>query len=184
MAEILTGSRSVRVLELRHDELSVHGLLSNLAKNQVVDLIGQLIAQDVLARSPGDRPVVMLGPDAVAVLRGEREIELVKPVPPTKQSRPAARGRDADDFEGVDRDLFEALRARRRELAESKAKPAYVIATDAVLRDLARLRPSDLAAMESIRGLGRKKIADHGPSFLEVLDDWDRDHGGGRDRGG
>ena len=39
VAEILTGSRSVRVLELRHDELSVHGLLSNLAKNQVVDLI-------------------------------------------------------------------------------------------------------------------------------------------------
>ncbi|MFM1832264.1 MAG: ATP-dependent helicase RecQ [Planctomycetota bacterium] len=184
IAEVLTGSRSQRILELRHDELSVHGLLATLAKNQVVDLIGQLIAQDVLARSPGDRPVVMLGPDALAVLRGDRAIELVKPVPPTKQSRTPVRGRDADDFEGVDRDLFEALRARRRELAESKAKPAYVIATDAVLRDLARQRPSDLARMESIRGLGRKKIADHGPAFLTVLDDWDREHGGGRDRSG
>jgi ATP-dependent DNA helicase RecQ len=182
IAEILTGSRSQRILELRHDELSVHGLLADLARNQVVDLIGQLIGQDVLARSPGDRPVVLLGRDAAAVLRGERAIELVKPVPPTARSRSVARGRDADDFEGVDRALFEALRARRRELAEAKAKPAYVIATDAVLRDLARARPSNLEAMVSIRGLGRRKIADHGPALLEVLDDWERDHGGGRDR--
>ena len=182
IAEILTGSRSRRILEFRHDELSVHGLLPNLAKNQVVDLVGQLIGQDVLARSPGDRPVVLLGPEAVSVLRGDREVDLVTPVPPTGRSRTPAAGRDAADFEGVDRDLFEALRARRRELAEARAKPAYVIATDAVLRDLARRRPSDLEAMASIRGLGRRKIADHGPALLAVLDDWERDHGGGRDR--
>lgn len=182
VAEILTGSRSQRIMELRHDELSVHGLLSTLAKNQVVDLVGQLIAQDVLARTPGDRPVVMLGPESVAVLRGEREISLVRPAPAGGRSVAAPRGRDADDFAGVDRDLFEALRACRRELAASKAKPAYVIATDAVLRDLARVRPSDLEAMAAIRGLGRRKIAEHGPALLAVLDDWDRDHGGGRDR--
>ena len=182
IAEILTGSRSRRILEFRHDELSVHGLLPNLAKNQVVDLVGQLIGQDVLARSPGDRPVVLLGPEAVSVLRGDREVALVTPVPPTGRSRTPAAGRDAADFEGVDRDLFEALRARRRELAEARAKPAYVIATDAVLRDLARRRPSDLEAMASLRGLGRRKIADHGPALLAVLDDWERDHGGGRDR--
>ena len=182
IAEILTGSRSRRILEFRHDELSVHGLLPNLAKNQVVDLVGQLIGQDVLARSPGDRPVVLLGPEAGSVLRGDREVALVTPVPPTGRSRTPAAGRDAADFEGVDRDLFEALRARRRELAEARAKPAYVIATDAVLRDLARRRPSDLEAMASIRGLGRRKIADHGPALLAVLDDWERDHGGGRDR--
>jgi ATP-dependent DNA helicase RecQ len=182
IGEILTGSRSQRILELRHDELSVHGLLSDLAKNQVVDLIGQLIGQDVLMRSPGDRPVVLLGPDAAAVLRGDRDVDLVKPVPPAGRARPASQGRDADDFAGVDRGLFEALRACRRELAEAKMKPAYVIATDAVLRDLARVRPSNLEAMVSVRGLGRRKIADHGPALLAVLDAWDRDHGGGRDR--
>ena len=109
-------------------------------------------------------------------------MSLVKPAATGGRAAARPRGRDADDFEGVDRDLFEALRATRRELAAAKAKPAYVIATDAVLRDLARVRPADLEAMSSIRGLGRKKIAEHGPALLAVLDEWDREHGGGRDR--
>ena len=83
----------------------------------------------------------------------------------------------------MDRELFEALRSRRRELAAAKAKPAYVIATDAVLRDLARVRPSDIESMASIRGLGRRKLAEYGPSLLETLDEWETGHGGGRDRG-
>lgn len=182
VADILVGSRGQRILELRHDELSTHGILSEFAKTQVVDLIGQLIARNVLARSPGDRPVVMLGNDALAILRSEIEIELVRPAPVRETRRKASTGRDASDFEGVDRGLFEAMRARRRELAAERAKPAYVIATDAVLRDLTRARPSSLEAMASIRGLGRRKLADYGPSLLAVLNEWEQDHGGGRDR--
>ncbi len=182
LADILSGSRAARILELRHDELSTHGLLSEFNRSQIVDLIGQLVALDVLARSPGDRPVIALGPQALEALRNEVRIDLVRPAPPRdRQSRPT-RGRDASDFEGVDRELFETLRARRRTLAEAKGKPAYVIATDATLRDLARLRPSDLEGMRAVRGLGQRKIAEHGPSWLRVLDEWDRDHGGGRDR--
>ena len=182
VADILVGSRSQRVLELRHDELSTHGLLKEFAKAQVVDLIGQLVARNVLARTPGDRPVVMPGPDARALLRSELEIVLVRPAPVREAKRKASTGRDAADFEGVERPLFEALRARRRELAAERAKPAYVIATDAVLRDLARVRPSSVESMASIRGLGRRKLAEFGPALLEVLDAWDSDHGGGRDR--
>ena len=183
VADILTGSRSQRILELRHDELTTHGLLSEFARNQVVDLIGQLVAFGALARTPGDRPVVITGSEARALLKGEMKIELVRP-PATRDARrrPTTR-RDDADFEGVDRELFEALRSRRRELAAAKAKPAYVIATDAVLRDLARVRPSDIESMASIRGLGRRKLAEYGPSLLETLDEWETGHGGGRDRG-
>ena len=182
VADVLVGSRSQRVLELRHDELSTHGILKEFARAQVVDLIGQLVALDVLARTPGDRPVVMPGPDARAVLRSELEVELVRPAPVRESRRRSSSGRDATDFEGVERPLFEALRARRRELAAERAKPAYVIATDAVLRDLARVRPSTVETMASIRGFGRRKLAEFGPALLEVLDAWESDHGGGRDR--
>ncbi|MEE2973486.1 MAG: RQC domain-containing protein, partial [Planctomycetota bacterium] len=183
VADILVGSRAQRILELRHDELSTHGILSEFTRPQVVDLIGQLVARSALARSPGDRPVIMLGPDSLSVLREEVEVELVKPAAPRDaRSRGTRRGRDAADFEGVEAGLFEALRGQRRELAAARAKPAYVIATDAVLRDLARVRPATLETMASIRGLGRRKLAEFGPALLEVLEGWERDHGGGRDR--
>lgn len=182
VADILAGSRSARIMELRHDELSTHGLLSEFNRSQIVDLIGQLVALDVLARSPGDRPVIELGREALETLRGNASVDLVRPAASRDRTTRPSRGRDASDFEGVDRDLFETLRTRRRELAAARGKPAYVIATDATLRDLARLRPSDLEQMHRVRGLGQRKIAEHGPAWLEVLDAWERDRGGGRDR--
>lgn len=183
LADIMVGGNTERIRSMRHDELSTFGLLKDLTKSQVTDLIGQLTALGCLERTGGDRPVLTLATDGVPVLRGEREVELAKPARGrNSRERPAATGRDAADFSGVDRTLFEELRARRRELAATKAKPAYVIATDAVLRDLARARPSSVESMAGIRGLGRRKLAEFGPSLLEVLDDWDRDHGGGRDR--
>ncbi len=183
LADILVGGNTERIRSMRHDELSTFGLLKDMTKSQVTDLIGQLTALGCLERTGGDRPVLTLAPEGLPVLRGERELELAKPARGrASRDRRAAAGRDAADFSGVERSLFEALRTRRRDLAAERAKPAYVIATDAVLRDLARARPSTLETMAGVRGLGRRKLAAYGPSLLEVLDEWESDHGGGRDR--
>ena len=49
---------------------------------------------------------------------------------------------DDDSWEGVDRGLFECLRTLRREKADAQEVPAYVVFSDATLRDMARRRPS------------------------------------------
>ena len=66
-------------------------------------------------------------------------------------------------------------------MAAERKVPAYVVANDAVLRDLARLRPSTLEAMASIKGIGRKKLVEQGPQLLAFLDDWCRENGLARD---
>ena len=76
-------------------------------------------------------------------MRGEVEARLL--LPPPRVARPG-RGRKAavPDLDALDegqRALFEALRAHRTELARAAEKPAYVIASDRCLRDLARRRP-------------------------------------------
>ena len=66
-------------------------------------------------------------------------------------------------------------------MAAERRVPAYVVGTDAVLRDLARRRPSTLEAMSSIRGVGRKKLVEQGPQWLAFLDEWCTENGVARD---
>ena len=185
IADIVTGGNTERIRSMRHDELSTFGLLRELTKSQVTDLIGQLVAIGCLDRTGGDRPVLRLAADGIPVLRGDRELELAKPArgraPREQRELRVAKGRDATDWSGIDRPLFEGLRELRRGMAAERKVPAYVVANDAVLRDLARLRPSTLEAMASIKGIGRKKLVEQGPQLLAFLDDWCRENGLARD---
>ncbi|MCC6217371.1 MAG: ATP-dependent DNA helicase RecQ [Polyangiaceae bacterium] len=65
--------------------------------------------------------------------------------------------------------LFERLRARRRELAEARGLPAYVVATDATLRAMAERRPRSLDELRSVPGVGPARLVAYGEAFLEAL---------------
>ena len=182
IADIMVGANTERIRSMRHEELSTFGLLRDLTKGQVTDLVGQLVAIGCLERTGGDRPVLGLAAEGIPVLRGDRQIELAKPARGRVQSTTrASKGRDATDWSGVDKDLFEGLRELRRSMAAERRVPAYVVGTDAVLRDLARRRPSTLEAMSSIRGVGRKKLVEQGPQWLAFLDEWCTENGVARD---
>jgi ATP-dependent DNA helicase RecQ len=75
--------------------------------------------------------------------------------------------------EGVHNDedpLFLSLRAWRRETANEKGVPAYVILHDATLREIAARRPATLADLGEISGLGTKKLEAYGEAVLAVVE--------------
>ncbi|MCB9473377.1 MAG: HRDC domain-containing protein [Candidatus Delongbacteria bacterium] len=61
---------------------------------------------------------------------------------------------------------FKRLREWRFAEAERKGLPAYVIATNRELEELARRRPQSLEAMRSIHGSGKAKLQRYGPALL------------------
>ncbi len=65
--------------------------------------------------------------------------------------------------------LFEELKALRRNLADAKGVPAYVVFSDATLIAMATARPRDEAEMLNVSGVGPKKLETYGEAFLEVL---------------
>jgi ATP-dependent DNA helicase RecQ len=65
--------------------------------------------------------------------------------------------------------LFDALRALRREIALEGGVPPYVIFHDSVLREMAAARPTSLAAMGEIGGIGARKLEAFGERFLDVI---------------
>ncbi|TVQ54362.1 MAG: DNA helicase RecQ [Phycisphaerales bacterium] len=163
--EVLRGSQSQKVLERGHDQLSTHGLLREMHEKTLRNLIFQLIDQGLLVQTQDDRPVLKLCEASLAVLRGEREVALTDPGHVDVKST----GRSADEWAGVDRELFETLREVRRDLAAERDVPAFVVFNDATLREMARMRPTTRDSMAKIPGVGKKKLAELGPRFIEAI---------------
>jgi ATP-dependent DNA helicase RecQ len=84
---------------------------------------------------------------------------------------------EEESWEGVNHDLFDSLRILRRKIAEERNVPAYVLFSDATLREIARVRPGSPAALLGIRGVGEHKLADLGPRFLELIATYCRTNG-------
>src|SRR5581483_10489438 len=78
-------------------------------------------------------------------------------------------------WESVENGLFQTLRKLRRQLADERRVPAYVLFNDATLRDMARVRPGSPAALLGIRGVGERKLADLGERFLQVIESYCRE---------
>lgn len=165
LTDVLRGSEAAAIKQRGHHELSTHGLLRDMPEKTVQNLIFQLIDQDLIQRSTGDRPVLMLNDASKEVLLGQREVRLIDPGRHTAHASRAA----SEGWEGVDRDLFDALRAIRRELAEEAGVPAFVIFGDRTLRELAAVRPDSIDALRGISGIGEKKRAAYGEQFIQII---------------
>jgi ATP-dependent DNA helicase RecQ len=163
-AQVLTGSRDKRILECRHDELSTYGLLTDQDKRVVHDWIEQLVGQGYLAKE-GEYDTLGITEQGVEGLKGHKVPRLLKPTKrPSRQAKVTQ-----DSWDGVDRDLFEALREMRSSIAAKKRVPAYVVFGDTALRDMARLRPSTKERFLEVKGVGQKKAKQYGKVVLETI---------------
>jgi DNA helicase II / ATP-dependent DNA helicase PcrA len=98
-----------------------------------------------------------------------RKAEQADPAGGLASSREALRTVQADD---VDRVLLEALRAWRAEVARRAGIPPAavgVVASDRVLSDVARHRPTDRDALGAILGVGPMVVDTHGDDLLRIV---------------
>jgi ATP-dependent DNA helicase RecQ len=172
IVDVLLGAETERIRRWNHQKLSTYGLMKEADRKVLTNLLFQLVDAGLLARTEGDRPVLQLNEHSWAVLRGQRQVTLLEPRTRVRKAR-----FDEASWEGVDRGLFDRLRTLRRKLADQRQVPAYVLFSDATLRDLARLRPKDSAAMLRVRGVGELKLADFGPAFLDAIRDYSEANG-------
>jgi len=164
-AKVLHGSEEQRILEQGHNQLSTWGLLAEESLRTIRDWIEQLVSQDYLAKV-GEYNVLNVTPDGRRLLRGEVTPRLLRPA---KTAKATAAKAAADSWEGVDRGLFDELKRLRHETAAAQNVPAYIVFGDATLRDMARRRPSTQEGFRHVKGVGEKKLADHGQAFVERI---------------
>lgn len=168
IADILRGKATARIVERRHNELSTFGLLAEHSRDDILSFMNQLIDAGVLERTTDQYPVLTLNGDSASVLRGQRDVSLLK-APKIAEDRAARAPRTSEPLSAQEQRLFEALRGLRREIADELGVPPYVVFGDATLEEMARVRPSDPAAMATVRGVGQVKLGEFGQRFLEAI---------------
>jgi ATP-dependent DNA helicase RecQ len=166
---VLRGEQSENIRKRGHETLSTYGLLKEHSKANLRDWIYQLIGQGVLVQEASEYPVLKLNDGSWEVMRGERSVRLVQLVRRTKEERPQKSKADVVSWEGVDQELFDALRRLRRRLAEEKKVPPYIIFNDATLREMARVRPRTPEQLRAVHGVGDAKLRDFGQMFLDAI---------------
>ena len=165
VVDVLSGASSERVRRLGHEKLSTYGILKDLPRKTLTNIVYQLVDAGLLERTPGDRPTLRLNSSSWEVMRGRRAVTLLQ----AKESKSKRTRIEEASWRDVDEVLFENLRKLRRELAAERGMPAYVIMHDATLRELASVRPTTMEALSHIRGMGEKKLADLGARVLECI---------------
>ena len=124
--------------------------------------------------------MVLLTGSGRAVMKGERPARLVLPreegwrgrEAPVRAGAGARSGRAREATESLPPEaepVFEALRLLRLELAREESVPAFVVASDRTLRDIAVLRPKTLDELMLAHGIGPAKAERYGAKILAAV---------------
>ncbi|MCA6215173.1 DNA helicase RecQ [Ideonella sp. B7] len=178
LIDVLRGQSTEKTRQRGHEALSTWGIGRELSEAQWRGVIRQLIALGHV-RSEGEYNTLALAESARAVLRGEVKIELREPKAPTPRGRRTRGGAGTArslpqavatlDADGLVR--FNALKAWRAEVAREHNLPAYIVFTDATLRQMAEQAPASLDDLGQVSGVGAKKLEAYGRQILRVLEE-------------
>lgn len=159
---VLTGKQEDKVLSRGHDQLSVFDIVDGEEAALIKPVSRSLLLRDALRNT--EHGGLMFGPEARAILKGEAEVAIVEP--PVRERKKRRSGSSPNP---VGDPLFDALRAKRMELAKEQGVPPYVIFHDSVLRDMTGFKPRSLTALAELPGIGAAKLEKYGDPFLAVI---------------
>lgn len=165
ITEVLTGADTDKIRRWGHDRLTTYGIGKDLSRPAWAAVGRELMRLGYVGVAEGEFATLELTPEGRAVLVARTPITLTKPMDLPKAKRVARREGDI----ACDEILFERLRALRKQLADERKVPAYVVFGDATLRQMARDYPTDLRGMEGITGVGEKKRAEFGEIFAQAI---------------
>jgi ATP-dependent DNA helicase RecQ len=181
-SKLLRGDADERLERAGLDRTPTFGVLAERSEEWLLRLLRRCVTAGWVDFHGGDRPVAVLTEEGTGVMRAERPARLLLPPAVTPRAarsaaQPAARGARraqpkapaSDALDGAGRELFEALRHHRLEVARAEGVPPYVVATDRALRDIAALRPSNPAELEQAHGIGPAKVSRYGTGLLAVV---------------
>ena len=185
IADVLHGGNTERIRQMHLDEDRGYGELSSESVGRIKDIVGQLCGRGYLATSQGQYPVVGLGPRA-----GEVEDEAFAFTVKRRASKrkASARARRAVDLlreeaeldqrprVGDDAELFERLRALRKEISTELEMAPYMVFSDKALRGLCRLRPQTREELIQVNGIGEKKADAFGEQFMAAIEEFEPEH--------
>jgi len=164
VVDVLRGADTEAIRQRGHNELSTYGIGAELKRAEWQAIGRELLRLGLIECPPGKFATLSLTPAGLEALRKRTSIVLTKQIEIAEK----APRRRAGAIE-CDEALFERLRALRRQFADERGVPAYIIFSDVSLREMARRCPTNSTEFRRIPGVGAQKLKDFGEAFLSEI---------------
>ncbi len=181
IGEMLKGVDSEKSRKFGFTGLSTFGLLRERSQEWIVALLRSLLAAGWIDLTITDHPVPYLTRAGAEVMKGAAPARIMLPAEQSARTRgrsgartrsgPSAStpSREAPSLDAAAQPIFDRLRAHRAEIAKSRGVPAYVVALDRTLVEMAQARPRTTDQLLMLHGMGPARAEQYGEGFLRVL---------------
>ena len=162
IVEVLTGADTEKVRKFGHQSLSTYNIGTEHSRAEWAAIGRELVRLGLLFQNSDKFNVIEITDDGMAALKERRKITLTKPVAAPEPDKEKHRAGEI----ACDEALFEKLRALRKQLADERGVPPYIVFSDVALRQMARFYPQNDREFSRISGVGEKKQREFGNIFL------------------
>ena len=168
IVEVLTGAASEKVKRWGHDRLTTYGIGKEHSRNEWQSIGRELIRLGLCEQTVERMSTLELAPAGLAWLKSRQPLTLTRPLRSTARNpRPKIEGDIV-----CDEALFAQLRTLRREMADERNVPPYIIFADVTLRHMAARQPATEEEFAEIPGVGERKLRDFSGPFIEAIAKW------------
>lgn len=164
IVDILAGSKNERLLKLGLDKLSTYGIMSGMKTDRIRRITSFLIENGWLIQTNEEFPTVRFSQSSASILKGEIKLEMKLP----KEIKIKKKHREEDKF-FADNILFEKLRTLRTNIAQQEKVPAYIVFSDATLKDMCHKLPVTISDFMEVSGVGTQKAKKYGMDFCSLI---------------
>jgi len=167
--DILRGSRSERILSRGLNKISTYNIMNDTPENKLRDIIDHLVSLDYINVVGDKYPVAALGTNATEILYGKRSIFMkIKKEEEIKKVQLEEPKKQFD----INEDLLAKLKNLRFSFAKKNNVPAFIIFSDATLKDMCRKMPKSKDEFLDVSGVGQAKLEQFGDEFLKVINEF------------
>lgn len=178
LTDILRGNLNAELKEKGYHQLKTYGAGRDIPARDWQDYLLQMLQMGYFEVAYNESNHLKITPAGSDVLFGREKASLVVI---RREEASANRGRKKRTAAPVLRelplgaeggestDLFEALKALRKQLADEEVLPAYLILSDKVLHLLALQRPVTLEAFGNVSGISDYKKKKYGAAFVKLI---------------
>ena len=166
LLDVLLGKATERVKSFGHNQLSVFALGKDLDEFQWRSVFRQLVARRLAIVDLEGYGGLQLNEQCRPVLRGEQQVMLRKDTKIQKTKRSQNKYGLA---KVKNNEFWEALRTKRRDIADAQDVPSFVIFHDATLMAMMEEMPTNQQQFAQLSGVGERKLELYADDFLEVI---------------
>lgn len=163
LIDVLRGAQNAQILEKGYQKIKTYGVVDNISWLDLQQYIIQMVNQGVLEIRFHENGRLVLTPLAKEILYKDKKVQLailLKQVEAIEEKE--AKSKTASE-------LFEKLRELRLAIAKEENMPAYIIFSDASLKDMEAKLPKNKANFKQVLGVGNLKLEKYGSRFMEVI---------------